>query len=316
MQEAICLIGIQASGKTTTANKLREQGYYVISSDDIRREHTGIASLDVFVIFYKRIVEALQYGKSIVCEATNLTFKARQFFFEAIRKFGQPVKKIALIVNTPIDECKKRLEERNNSSYDMKFGPEVIDRYVRSFQMPTYTEGFDEIRTVGETIKEDYYKDKFVESMNFKHNDMWHINETVNEHVQKIINLYKADPSGKEYFPDENEFILCAKYHDYGKYLTAMPNPKYPEYLTYRDHGQIGAWELAAYANSESIKNTFYVPLIIASYHMSVSDMKQKTLDRRFSKDEQKKLLYFERLDKEASSLTRKEYEEAQKLGN
>ena len=54
MQEAICLIGIQASGKTTTANKLREQGYYVISSDDIRREHTGIASLDVFVIFYKK----------------------------------------------------------------------------------------------------------------------------------------------------------------------------------------------------------------------------------------------------------------------
>lgn len=91
MVEFIMLVGLPASGKSTYAEVLKEQGYSVHSSDAIREELTGDVNsqdknTDVFSVLHKRIKNDLENGISCVYDATNVSMKRRKAFLEEIRK--------------------------------------------------------------------------------------------------------------------------------------------------------------------------------------------------------------------------------------
>ena len=88
--ELVMFVGIPASGKSTHSAFYRDQGYLVLSSDEIRNEITGGVDQEslsekersrlhsqVFEIIRRQAVGALKQGRSVVVDATNLSRKRR-----------------------------------------------------------------------------------------------------------------------------------------------------------------------------------------------------------------------------------------------
>lgn len=71
-------VGISGSGKSTWINANRKSNTVVISPDEIRRELTGNISdqsknNDVFVLAFKKAIDALNNGNDVIFDATNVT---------------------------------------------------------------------------------------------------------------------------------------------------------------------------------------------------------------------------------------------------
>lgn len=84
-------IGISGSGKSRWIKSLEGQGFVVVSPDDIRRELTGSISdqsrnNDVFPLAFKRTIEALNSGKSVIFDATNVSSYHRKSMLETLKK--------------------------------------------------------------------------------------------------------------------------------------------------------------------------------------------------------------------------------------
>lgn len=137
MNKLYTMIGIPGSGKSTIANQIPNA--VVISSDAIRKELYGAEEIQgsgkqVFDLVYKRIGEELAKGNDVVFDATNLTPRTRK----AVFRF--PAERIAVFVNTSLDECLKR-----NTARERKVPEEVIYRMHHSLVYPSKAEGFSKI---------------------------------------------------------------------------------------------------------------------------------------------------------------------------
>ena len=76
MTEFVMTISIAAAGKSTWANA--QEGYCVFDSDLIRKELWGSETDQqnpdkIFNLMYRRAVEALSHGQSVIYCATNLS---------------------------------------------------------------------------------------------------------------------------------------------------------------------------------------------------------------------------------------------------
>lgn len=141
----IQMVGIPGSGKTEKAKILaKEYNAALLSSDAIREEILGDASdqtknNDVFEIMYKRTCEALDNGQSVIYDATNINHKRRRVLLQQL-KAHYNIKAIAVVMATPIQMCVDRQADRN-----LQVGKDVIWRMARSFYVPYWYEGWDDI---------------------------------------------------------------------------------------------------------------------------------------------------------------------------
>ena len=141
----IMMCGLVGSGKSYKAKELAEQcDANIHSSDDIREELSGdINNQDinelVFKTLHNRIKEDLQNGKNCIYDATNISYKRRMSFLESLNKI--PCEKICVLMATPYEQCLK-----NNASRDRVVPEGVIERMYRTFDVPWYYEGWDDIR--------------------------------------------------------------------------------------------------------------------------------------------------------------------------
>ena len=154
------LIGLPGSGKSTVAAELDAD--VILSSDEIRAELFGDAALQfdekilrkargnedaarrlgnrkVFQTLYSRMYDHLQWDRNVVFDATNLTKKARQKALD-IAEYNYNRDVVAVVVNTPLDECIRR-----NALRDRRVPEEVIRSMSERFEEPTIEEGFAEI---------------------------------------------------------------------------------------------------------------------------------------------------------------------------
>lgn len=151
--ELVMFTGIPASGKSTQSTAYREQGYLILSSDEIRESMMAGRNLEglpekeknninsrVFETIRKRTGEALKRGQSVVVDATNLSRKRRISFLEQFKRFSC-VKKCILFI-TPVDTCLERNRRRTGSA---RVPEEGMQRMLCSFECPNYWEGWDEI---------------------------------------------------------------------------------------------------------------------------------------------------------------------------
>ena len=143
MGTLVMLVGISGSGKSFLADKFREEGMKVFSSDAIRKELYGneddqTHNQKVFETLHKRIRDALKNGSNCVYDTTNLNRKRRMAFLKSIQ--GIPCHKICVVKSVPFKLCIKRDKERFRS-----VGALVIRRQIRQFELPLVEEGWDSV---------------------------------------------------------------------------------------------------------------------------------------------------------------------------
>lgn len=146
MAKLIMLIGIQGSGKTTYSKKLMEDyNAKVISTDRVRQTCIGIEEKDVFPTVYKLCAEEIKQKHNVILDATHITPKVRKRSFDALDQHGIQYEKVAVYLNTPVEECLRRVEIRNKDPKELFIPLEVIESYGKNLIPPSKEEGFDEI---------------------------------------------------------------------------------------------------------------------------------------------------------------------------
>lgn len=146
MAKLIMLIGIQGSGKTTYSKELsKEYNAEVVSTDKVRQTYPGIVESEVFPAVYKLCAEKLKEGNNVILDATHITPKVRKRTFDALDQYEVEYKKIAFYLDTPVEECIKRVDIRNKNPEELFIPLEVIESYGKNLIAPTKEEGFSEI---------------------------------------------------------------------------------------------------------------------------------------------------------------------------
>lgn len=230
------LIGLPGSGKSTIAHKYIDNSAIILSSDEIREELFGDASIQkdpqkVFSLMEERTLEALNKGFDVCYDATNLTRKNRA---NILSKLPLGTKKRAIIVFCPIELCIVR-----DAARDRTVGAEVINRMAKSFQVPYYDEGFDSIVI---TTEERYNKEeqkKIREAMAIPHDNPHHT-YGIKNHCDAAFKYLRERESLYPIWIYE-----AAYWHDVGKpYCKTFTNTKGEptDIAHYYGHQNVGAW--------------------------------------------------------------------------
>ena len=140
------LIGPPASGKSTYAQTMKNNNTSILSSDDIRVELFGDASVQtngdlVFGILYERMRNLLKENKNVVIDATNINPEMRKYVFDNLHGIDANV--VAIVFNTPKEKC-----YMFNKKRERHVPKRVIDLYFSRFIKPTLSEGFSEIKEI------------------------------------------------------------------------------------------------------------------------------------------------------------------------
>lgn len=232
----ILLVGVPGSGKTTYANNYIKQNTNTIhlSSDAIRKELYGDESIqgnpaDVFSLMQKRAVEALNDGKDVLYDATNITRKDRACIIDICPKFA---KIECHIIWAPIEVCIERDAKRERT-----VGEEVINRMLKKFQAPFFDEGIYEIKIIRPPLFDTYvYEEKCWNDMNIPHNNHHHILDIQSHCCEACKSVIDSN---------DKELETAALVHDCGKpytkaFIDSKGNPC--EEAHYYQHQCVGAW--------------------------------------------------------------------------
>lgn len=150
------MVGLPGSGKSTVAAGLRinrsgvKSEPVVVSTDALRKELAGSEEnfskdKEVFEAVYANTLHAAVEGKDVVYDATNLRRRYRKSLIDHLKKRGIDCQFIALMVNTDIDECKRR-----NAGRERKVPENVIENMAKGFEPISENEGFSRVIRVKE----------------------------------------------------------------------------------------------------------------------------------------------------------------------
>ena len=288
------LVGLPGSGKSTYAERLKEEGYEVFSSDSIREELTGDASTQtentkVFQILHKRIKEALRAGKNAVYDATNTSWKRRTAFIGELTSI--PCIKKAYVIATPYEVC---LEW--NASRERKVPEYAIERMYKSFTIPYYQEGWDYIEVCypNERFASCYgsYSQFLFDTITYDQCNSHH-KLSLGSHCEGALNYIRDNfKSTKNNF---FEVKLAAALHDCGKPFVQefMDSSRRPsDDAHYYGHEYVGCYNCLFYEH-ESIDILLVSALIcwhMLPYNMEhfLPETKEKYIKRFTATDELK----------------------------
>ena len=147
MPEAIFLVGIPTSGKSTFSNQQKYKDYVRVSSDDILQEIAKEKKQSYNTIFkgnirfaqiamMKVLRKAIEEDKSILWDQTNLTKKQRR---EKLKHIPAHYNKTAVYFIVDLETALKRNTQRPGKVIP----PEVLERMIKDYELPTNEEGFD-----------------------------------------------------------------------------------------------------------------------------------------------------------------------------
>lgn len=275
MQELVFLIGLPAAGKSTVANRYRDLGYVILSSDKMREHLYGNVNTqdfngELFTRLYKIARKMLSLNKNVVIDATNITIKNRK---NAINSILTNTKKdeiqldlnninvIAQIVLCPYNECIDR-----NKSRDRQVPSHVIEKMYKSWETPVHGEGFKSIR-LNYTSDTNFCIEEEIERLSNIHQHNKHHTLTIGEHCKLVgDNLFK-DTS--------NEILKFSGYlHDITKpFCMQFKNSKgeYTKDATYYGHDCASAYDSLLYLkNSKFNEDQILTVSILINSHMKI----------------------------------------------
>ena len=214
----LLMCGLPCSGKSTMAQSLaKEYNAIVFSSDELRSEMFGDINdqshnQELFVELHRRIKECLKSGKSVVFDATNISYKRRMAFLAELKKI--PCEKICVLMATPYEWCLER-----NAKRERKVPEGVIKRMYMSIDIPYWYEGWDDIKVVREYTST-YPINYIYNVMNYEQKNTHHT-LTLGEHLLKTL-FYVQEHIKDDY--NGEKIRMAAALHDCGKPFCATFN--------------------------------------------------------------------------------------------
>ena len=147
--ELIMLVGVPTAGKSTFSSNPKYSKYIRVSSDDILQEVAKERQQSYNTVFkgnirfaqiamMKVLRKAIEDGKSIIWDQTNLTKKQRR---DKLKYIPDTYKKTAVYFIVDLKTALKRNTQRPGKVIP----PEVLERMIKEYELPTLEEGFDEI---------------------------------------------------------------------------------------------------------------------------------------------------------------------------
>lgn len=285
------LVGLPASGKSTYAKKLQEvyglDKTVVIESDSYREQFYGSSEIQgdnnkLFSVIHSDIIKLLDGRFNVIFDATNINYKNR---IALMQKLGTDVVKECIIIATSYGRCLENNEKRSRVVPKI-----VIDRMWKSFQIPTYTEGFDIIDIEYNYDKESYNIEEYLSFADNYDQANPHHSMTLGGHSRKVAE-YVSESKVDEWVR------LAALLHDCGKPMTQVfTNMKGEpsEMAHYYSHENCGAYEAMFYLDDKIIrlKELLYAIALI-NYHMRPYVAKTDKAKEKLKKTVGEDLYYF-----------------------
>lgn len=260
------LVGLPASGKSTYAKKLKEiygsGKTIIIESDSYRERFYGSPEIQgdnnkLFDLIHKDILDNLSNGLNVIFDATNIS---RKFRVSLVQKLGTDVVKECIILATSYGRCTE-----NNQKRERVVPKVVIDKMWKSFQIPTYTEGWDIIDIEYNYDEKSYDIDEYLSFADNYDQKNHHHTMTLGGHSRKVAE-YVSESKVDEWVR------LAALLHDCGKPMTQVfTNMKGEpsEIGHYYNHENCGAYEAMFYLDNKIVrmKELLYA-IALVNYHM------------------------------------------------
>ena len=273
MQTFYMMVGLPASGKSTKAEKIKRHQLHfgseivIHSSDAIREELLGDVQdqsqqSKVFEVLHQRIFDDLLAGKSVIYDATNVSYKRRAAFLNDLKSLRLPkLNKVCVFMVTPYEDCIK-----NNESRERRVPVEVIDRMYRNIDVPMMAEGWDEIDIRYCTAFVPRIIDNKLRELGAIEQDNPHHTLTIGQHC------LAAWGAMLDMYPEAPRYLLrAALLHDIGKEKTkAFVNSKGEpsEIAHFYNHERVGAYDSFLYTGDMSAADALHVALLIR-WHMA-----------------------------------------------
>ena len=303
------MCGLQCSGKSTKAKEIKDMlekadsthKTVILSSDEIRKEHPEIANDNnkVFKKLYADMNYFLGFGDNVIIDATNITNKARRQIFNNLH---QPCAKCCWIMNTNYNTCLERLIERNKKEDSHKVPLEVLKKYLESFEIPFYEEGWDAI----------YIENQIDYNLSERNMDLYlkacNGFDQKNKHHTQDLGLHMKTVGKKlEELTNKSVLIQAGYYHDVGKLFTQTIGDD--GNCHYYNHDSVGTYNLMCntglycfnngwcYGTSKTLKWLFYI-----NYHMklhnAITDKSIRKWKNILGEENYNDLRIFEQADK------------------
>lgn len=133
---------MQGSGKSTYARQLsKDVGAKLYEIDEFYSGHKLLNHREITELLHTNIQNDLLNGLNVVCDGTYATKFVRKNLLDSIANIT--CIKTIIVMGTPLDECIKRNESRNN-----KVPKAVLMKFAEMYQKPTLDEGWDKIITI------------------------------------------------------------------------------------------------------------------------------------------------------------------------
>jgi predicted kinase len=140
----VLLIGLPASGKSTISSAFEKAGWVRLNKDSLRKELYGDESVagnlrEVSGLFYRRLEEALQNGRNVLIDNTNVSPLHRKGPLATALVHGY-TRITHVFLDVPVEECLRR-----NSLRDRKVPEAAIRELAEALTwkggVPTRSEG-------------------------------------------------------------------------------------------------------------------------------------------------------------------------------
>lgn len=279
MAELIYLVGLPGSGKSTYANKLKEKGYKVFSSDSIRKELYGDENIQgdgnkVFNILHKRISENLKNDVNCIYDSTGISSKRRMSFLNSISHIK--CVKTCILFAIPYEICLER-----NSKRDRKVPEDVVKRMYMNFWCPQYFEGWDDIKIIyeNETEIKPNFKRHCLEHMYIK--NMKGFNQNNPHHVYDVFDHSKALAYQ---YKHESIMRVVAMLHDCMKKHAETIDKNGVSH--YYNHANISCYYVLSHPKLVDCSNTieFLKILFFINYHMLLKNSPNSKTTQKYKK--------------------------------
>lgn len=278
MAKIVMMVGLPGSGKSTYAEKLKEKGYVIHSSDNIREEFGDIndqsKNNDVFITLHRRIKTDLKDSKNVVFDATNLSRKRRIAFLRELKNI--PCEKECILIATPYEMCMAQ-----NIKRDRKVPFEVIFNMLKSFNMPSIYEGFDSVVVHYPSMEwKRYYGNVF----DFLNSHIDYDQENSNHSLTLSRHLLKAYYYMCKKQVNMNELYMAAIMHDVGKPWTKSfedRNGNIDTNAHYYSHHNVGAYISLFIEQTSFDYDKQYVSLLIEHHMRPSMEWKQHPKTKR-----------------------------------
>lgn len=137
------LIGIPGCGKTTFAKQLQKEiNCEIVSTDIVRTLHNDWQEEAIWPEVYRLSYTILKSNKDMIFDATNITPKVRKRFIDNVKEYEVNFDVGAYYFTTPVNECIKRVNIRNDLPNERYLPIDVISSYGEKLIIPTIEEGF------------------------------------------------------------------------------------------------------------------------------------------------------------------------------